>query len=109
MIDINRVVLSGRLVADPTLHYTEKQIAVCQFTIASSREYESKQGTDFIPIIVWRNYAERCANNLEKGQEVFVEGKLHSRTANHKGSTRTFIEVHANQVKFGAKPKGDSA
>ncbi|MBU8908139.1 single-stranded DNA-binding protein [Desertibacillus haloalkaliphilus] len=108
MVDINRVTISGRLVADPELHYTESQVAICRFTVASDRDYQTKKGdrADFIPVLVWRAYGERCANNLEKGQEVIIDGKIRSRNGtDQQGDKRTFIELHAEQIKFGAKVK----
>ena len=101
MSDINTVVLSGRLTADPKLHYVKKgneQVPVCNFSIASEDKYGR---TSFIPVIVWRNYGESVANYIEKGQEVIVSGSIYSR---HDAKTsRTFIELHANEVKYGNK------
>lgn len=109
MADINTIVLSGRLVANPDLHYVgEPKVAVCRFSIASDRVYEGKQGqkkTDFTTIIVWRAYGERCANNLSKGQEVTVSGKLQSRNIERSGIKYTVNEIHADHIKFGAKPQ----
>jgi single-stranded DNA-binding protein len=53
-------------------------------------------------VIVWRNYAEAVANFLKKGQEATVTGKIQSRQ--DKERKRTFIELHANEVKYGPKP-----
>ncbi|WP_332633582.1 MULTISPECIES: single-stranded DNA-binding protein [Halalkalibacter] len=102
MSDINNLVLSGRLTDDPQLYYVKKgneQVPVCNFSVAS----EDKFGrTSFIPVIVWRNYGESVANYLEKGQEVIVSGAIYSRKDKKTG--RTFVEVHANEVKYGNKP-----
>lgn len=101
MADINNIVLSGRLTADPELHYIEKgqaQVAVCRFFLATEDPYGK---TSFIPVIVWRNYAESVANYLSKGQEATIVGKIQSRQ--DKESKRTFIEIYANEVKYGPK------
>ncbi|WP_438821121.1 single-stranded DNA-binding protein [Desertibacillus haloalkaliphilus] len=53
-------------------------------------------------MLVWRAYGERCAKNLEKGQEVLIDGKLRLRNGkDHQGNNQTFIELHAEQIKFG--------
>lgn len=97
------MVLSGRLTDEPKLHYIKKSngenIAVCNFILAT----EDVHGrTSFIPVLVWRNYGESVANYVSKGQEVTVIGKIQSRE--NKEKTRTFIEIHASEVKYGAKP-----
>lgn len=102
MADINNVVLSGRLTDEPQLHYINRNgesIAVCRFVLATE---DGHGRTSFIPVIIWRNYAEAVANYVSKGQEVTVVGKLQSRQDKEK--TRTFIEIHAQEVKYGAKP-----
>ncbi|MEC2074279.1 single-stranded DNA-binding protein [Alkalihalophilus marmarensis] len=102
MADINQLVLSGRLTSDPQLHYINRnneKVAVCNFSIAS----EDPHGrTSFISIIVWRQYGEAAANYLESGQDVTIVGKLYSRK--DPKSSRTFIEVHASEIKYGNKP-----
>jgi single stranded DNA-binding protein len=104
MADINNVVLSGRLTNDPELHYINKgnnseKVAVCRFTVATEDPFGKKS---YIPIIIWRNYAEAVANYLIKGQEATVTGKVQSRQDKEK--KRTFIELHASEVKYGPKP-----
>lgn len=105
MADINSVVLSGRLTDEPKLHYvqrnTDESVAVCRFVLATEDTYGR---TSFIPVIIWRHYAEAVANYVSKGQEVIVVGKIQSRQDKEK--TRTFIEIHAQEVKFGAKSGG---
>jgi len=105
MADINTIALSGRLTNEPDLHYinrNENSVAVCRFVLATTDPHKR---TSFIPIIVWRNYAEAVANYVSKGQAVTVVGKIQSRQ--HKEKTRTFIEIHASEIKYGNKPKND--
>ena len=62
---LNKVVLIGRLTKDPELRYTASGIPVASFFIAVNRNFTNSQGereADFIPIVVWRNQAENCAN-----------------------------------------------
>lgn len=100
---LNRIVLIGRLVADPQLRYTQTGIAVANFRIVVDRPYTNQQGeqeTDFIDIVCWRKLAEVCANNLNKGRLVAVDGRLQVREYEHEGQRRRNPEVQADSVKF---------
>src|SRR5690606_13490507 len=66
---LTRVVLIGRLTADPELRYTQNGVAVTTFRIAVDRPFINQQGereTDFFPIVTWRKLAEVCVHNLNK-------------------------------------------
>jgi len=106
---LNRVVLIGRLTADPELRYTQQGHAVTTFRIAVDRPFTNQQGereTDFFPIVTWRKLAEVCAHNLNKGRLVAVEGRLHNRSYTAQdGSTRWVTEVVADSVRFLDWPK----
>lgn len=105
---LNRIILIGRLVADPQLRYTQNGIAVGNFRIAVDRPYSNQQGereTDFIDIVTWRRLAEVCANNLGKGRLVGVEGRLQVREYDYEGQRRRVAEVVADNVQFLDWPK----
>jgi len=101
---LNRIILIGRLVADPQLRYTQSGIAVANFTIAVDRPFLSQSGereTDFIDIVTWRKQAEVVANHLSKGRLVAVEGRLQIRSYDDQnGIRRKAAEVVADQVRF---------
>jgi single-strand DNA-binding protein len=101
---INRVILIGRLTRDPELRYTPNGVAVASFGIAVERPFSNQQGereVDFINIVVWRKQAENCANHLEKGRLVAVEGRLQVRSyETAEGQKRTVSEVVADTVQF---------
>lgn len=100
---LNRVILIGRLTRDPDLKYTPAGIAVTKFTLACDRPFQTggeKEG-DFIPIVVWRQLAETCANYIRKGRLVAVEGRINVRNYENEHGTRIYItEVIADNVKF---------
>lgn len=106
-MDINRCVVHGRLTVEPTLHYLPNDIAVVRFPIATERAFTGKNGdkqVDFLPIIAWRSYAERLANNLEKGQACAIIGKLQSRK---REDIRINVhEILAEDVIFGQVNRG---
>ncbi|HHT74074.1 MAG TPA: single-stranded DNA-binding protein [Firmicutes bacterium] len=101
---LNRIILIGRLVADPQLRYTQTGIAVANFTIAVDRPFLTQAGereTDFIDIVSWRKQAETVANHLSKGRLVAVEGRLQVRSYDDQnGIRRKAAEVVADQVRF---------
>ena len=110
---INEVRLIGRLTRDPELKVTSKGQAVCRLDLAVNRRYKDSMGewkddTSFIPVVVWRETAQRCSERLKKGSPVYVEGRLRSRNWETKeGQKRTSIEVDSRTVQFLAKMEGE--
>lgn len=106
---MNRVILAGRLVRDPEVRYTQTGKAVASFTLAVNRRFSrsAEQNTaDFIPIVVWDKLAEICGNNLVKGSQVLVEGRIQVRSYDAQdGSKRYVTEVIAQDIEFmGSRP-----
>jgi single-strand DNA-binding protein len=100
---INRILISGRLTADPNLNYTPDGVPVLKFRIASGRVYKDQSGNwkeavTFIPVSVWRDQAERLADVLKKGSAVFVEGRIQSRSWEVEGQRRTIVEINAWRI-----------
>ena len=108
---MNRVVLIGRLTADPELRFTQNGIAVARFTLAVDRLFSNQQGereTDFIDIVVWRKQAENCGQYLKKGYLGAVDGRLQVRSyTTAEGQKRRVWEVVAENVRF-LERKGDT-
>ena len=74
---MNRIIISGRVVKDPELRMTAgKGTPVATTTIAVNDGYGENKKTYFIPIVVWGKQGESFANNVVKGQKVWVNGKL---------------------------------
>ena len=101
---INRVVLMGRLVADPELKTTSTGVSVTSFRIAVDRNYvksgEQRQA-DFFDIVAWRSSAEFVCRNFSKGSLIAVDGRLQSRQYKTKdGQNRTVVEVVADNISF---------
>lgn len=110
--NLNKVFLIGNLTRDPELRYTANGSAVCQFTLAVNRRYKGRDGdfkedTCFIRIKVWGKTGENCANYLQKGRSVHVEGRIESRSWEAEdGSKRSAMEVVAENVQFLGAPTG---
>lgn len=105
MANLNRIILVGRLVADPEARSTMDGLAMTKFGLEVSRQpglnsdggFQS--GTDFMDVITWRKLAENCGNRLKKGQLVLVEGRIQIRTFEDKtGQRRWATEIVAKDV-----------
>lgn len=106
---MNKVILKGRLARDPELRYTTTNKAVASFNIAVNRRVGSDhQGptADFIPCIAWNKLAEVVANNLVKGSEILVEGRMQVRNYDDQNGVKRYVtEVIINEMEFcGSKP-----
>ena len=101
---MNKVILIGRLTADPELRYTPSGAAVCSFRIAVDRPFNSQSGereADFINIVVWNKAAENTAKYMSKGRQIAVEGRLQIRSYDgNDGQRRWVTEVVADRVEF---------
>lgn len=104
----NSVILVGRLTRDPELKRTTTSKSVCRFDIAMSRRFKDQvtgewkdSDPTFVPIIVWGEQAERCAERLKKGIPVYVEGRLQTSSwQSTDGSKRSRLEVVASRIQF---------
>lgn len=100
---INRIVLVGRLVADPELRTTQTGVQVCRFRLAVERNYKADDGnrkTDFFAVIAWNKLAELCQQYLQKGSMAGVDGTLQMNQWEKDGEKRTSYEVNADNVQF---------
>jgi len=97
---LNKVILVGRLTKDPEVRYTQKGTAVASFSVAVNTGFGENKRADFIPIVVWDKLAEICGNNLTKGRNVLVEGRLQISQYEKDGQKRRTTEVVAQNVEF---------
>ena len=106
MFGINKVMLVGNLGADPEVRKTASQQTVTQFNLATSESWVNKEGerqekTEWHRIVVWGKLAETCAKHLSKGRQVFIEGRLQTRSwETEQGQKRFTTEIVATQVLF---------
>ncbi len=103
---LNKCMVIGHLGADPEMRYTANGSAVTTFRVASSRNYTNSQGerveeTEWFSVVTWNRLAETCAQYLSKGRQVYVEGRLQTRSwEGQDGQTRYRTELVAETVKF---------
>lgn len=102
-IEMNRIILMGRLSADPELKRTPSDLPVTSFTVAINRPKgkDGTQNTDWIDCVAWRNTAEFICNYFEKGKLILLEGSLQTRSYEDKnGNKRKAVEVLVDHVEF---------
>ena len=106
-LNLNKVVLAGRITADPELKQTASGISVLTFTLAVNRSYVSKsseQGerqADFISVVAWRQTAEFISKYFKKGSAICVTGSIQTRNwQDQQGNRRYATEVVADEVNF---------
>ncbi len=106
MSSVNKAIIIGNLGKDPELRQTSNGNPVCEFTVATSerwnsREGEAKERTEWHRIIVWGKQGEIAAKYLAKGRKVYVEGRIQTRDWQDKdGNKRYTTEIVANNVVF---------
>jgi single-strand DNA-binding protein len=106
MSSVNKVIIVGRLGADPELRYTPSGRPVCRLSIATDRSYLDAQGTrqeqtDWHRVVAWGKQGEVCKNFLAKGRQVYIEGRLaHSNYTDKEGIKRHSTEVVSQSVVF---------
>ena len=101
---LNKIILMGRLCANPELRRTGSGTAVTSFSLACDRDFKSQSGekeTDFIEVVAWKNTAEFASKYFSKGRMAVVEGRLQIRDWTDKaGNKRKTAEVVADNVYF---------
>lgn len=104
MSGVNKVILVGRLGKDPEVRNLDNGATVANFTIATSESYkdrttgEKKEVTEWHNIVLWRGLAEISQKYLHKGDMVYIEGKLRTRSWEKEGVTRYTTEVVADNM-----------
>ena len=112
MAGINKVILVGNLGADPEIRYSPGGMAVVNFSLATSETF-SKDGqkqtkTEWHKIVAFGKLAEICGQYLSKGKQVYIEGKIQTRSWDDKeGNKKYTTEIVANSMQMlGSKAEG---
>ena len=102
-LNLNKVILAGRMTADPELKSTQSGISVTSFSLAVDRKVakESDKKTDFITVIAWRQTAEFITRYFHKGSPICVSGTIQTRSwEDQHGNKRYATEVVADEANF---------
>ena len=98
MSGVNKVILVGRLGKDPEVRNLENGVTVANFSLATSESYkdkttgDKKEVTEWHNISLWRGLADIAAKYLHKGDLVYIEGKLRTRSWEKEGVTRSRLK-----------------
>ena len=112
---VNRVMLVGRLGKDPEMRYTSSGMPATNFSMATDERWKDRNGerqrrTEWHNIVVWRNLAEICGKYLHKGKQVYIEGRIQTRSYDDRDGNKKYItEIVADQMQMlGSKGDGGS-
>ena len=106
MAGLNKVMLIGRLGRDPEIRYSQQGTAVVNFSIATSEQWTDKntgdrqEKTEWHRIVVFGKQAETCEKYLSKGRQIYVEGRLQTRSWEKDGQTHYTTEVVVSNFQF---------
>lgn len=101
---LNKVMIIGNVGRDPEMRYTPSGRPVTSFSVATSRTWTSNEGerheeTEWFNVVAWGNLAEICKSHLNKGQQVYVEGRLQTRGWEDDSGKKHFrTELVANEM-----------
>ena len=106
-LNLNKVILAGRVVAEPELKQTQSGVSVVSFRIAVNRRYSSRDAqtgqteADFFNVTAWRTTAEFVAKYFHKGSAICVVGSIQNRNyTDPQGQKRTWTDIIADEVNF---------
>lgn len=113
---INKVILVGNVGKDPEIRYLDNGVAIARFPLATSENFKDKEGnkqsrTEWHNIVLWRGLAEVAEKYVKKGNPLYIEGKITSRSYEdpNGGGTKYFTEIVGNVMQMlGSRTDGDS-
>ncbi|PIF04991.1 MAG: single-stranded DNA-binding protein [Draconibacterium sp.] len=122
-MSVNKVILIGNVGKDPEIRHLDSGVAVANFPLATSETYTAKNGdrvtsTEWHNIVLWRGLADIAEKYVKKGMQLFIEGRIRSRSYDDKdGNKRYITEIYGDSMRMltsrensaGASPSGDNS
>ena len=107
-MSVNKVILVGNLGKDPELRYTASGAAVANFSLATVNNFKNQDGekeTTWHNIVAWKQLAEICGKYLQKGKQVYIDGRIQHRSYDDKDGNKKYITeiVAENMQMLGSK------
>jgi single-strand DNA-binding protein len=106
-MSVNKVILVGNVGKDPEVRYLEKNVAVANFTLATTERGFTMQNGTQVPdrtewhnIVAWRGLAELAEKYIRKGSQLYIEGKIQSRSWEKDGIKRYTTEIYAETIQL---------
>lgn len=112
-MSVNKVILVGHVGKDPEVRYLDKDVAVANFTLATTERSRTLQNGTVIPertewhnIVAWRGLAEISEKYIRKGSQLYIEGRIQTRSWEKDGVKRYTTEIYADTINLlGKKPE----
>lgn len=114
MAGVNRAILIGNLGRDPEIMTFDNGVKKASFPLATTESYKNREGqrvdtTEWHNVVLWRGLAEVAERFLKKGNQVYIEGKIKTRSYEQEGIKKFITEIFAdNMTMLGRKDSGDS-
>ncbi len=105
-MSVNKVILVGNVGKDPEVRHLDQGVAVANFPLATSESYTSKSGekittTEWHNIVAWRGLANLAEKYIVKGRQLFIEGRIRSRSYDDKDGVKRYItEIYADTIQL---------
>jgi single-strand DNA-binding protein len=112
MAGVNKVILVGNLGKDPEVMTFDNGVKKASFSLATSESYKNKEGqrvdqTEWHNIVLWRGLAEVAEKYLKKGNQVYIEGKIKTRSYEQDGQKKYITEIYGdNMTMLGRREEG---
>lgn len=111
-MSVNKVILVGNVGKDPEIRHLDSGVAVANFPLATSETYTAKNGervttTEWHNIVLWRGLAEVAEKYVTKGRQLYIEGRIRTRSYDDKdGNKRYITEIYGDSMQM-LGPKGE--
>jgi single-strand DNA-binding protein len=104
-MSINKVILVGHVGKDPDIRHLDNNVSVANFPLATSESYTNKNGeritnTEWHNIVAWRGLAEVCEKYVQKGKQLYIEGKIRTRSYEQDGTKKYMTEIFADTLQM---------
>jgi single-strand DNA-binding protein len=114
-MSVNKVLLIGNVGKDPDIRYLDSGVAIARFPLATSETYKNREGekittTEWHNIVLWRGLAEVAEKFVKKGSQLFIEGRIRTRSYDDKDGNKKYVtEIVADTMQMlGKKPESES-
>lgn len=113
-MSINNVIIIGNVGQDPTIKNLSEETKVANFSVATSENFKDKQGnkstsTEWHNVVCWNKLASICEKWVKKGQQIYISGKLKTRSYEDQNGTKHYItEIFANSIQMLGKRSNDN-
>lgn len=112
-MSVNKVILVGNVGRDPETRHLDKGVAVANFSLATTENYTAKTGekvstTEWHNIVAWRGLAEVVEKYVKKGSQLYIEGRIRTRTYEKDGIKHYTTEIFADTLQMLGKREGQA-